>query len=77
MNADGQSIMQDNIHLLFLDLDKFINQNPDYAEAYGYRARAKFNLGRIDEAKSDAQIAEQLADEAGDWVFANEMRAIS
>ena len=54
---------------------KFINQNPDYAEAYRYRGEAKLRLGDdVGEAEADFLVALQLAEDSGDWALANEIR---
>ena len=48
------------------DLNQVVRLMPDHALAYADRAEAKVNLNRIDEARSDFQIALELAEQQGD-----------
>lgn len=48
------------------DFDEFINRNANYAEAYYYRAKAKFGLGNSDGAREDLKKALPLAEVSRD-----------
>ena len=53
-----------------IDLEKAIDLNPDYIEAYINLGEAKVSLNYIEEAKSDFQTALKLVRQQGQSLFA-------